>query len=246
MADTTPPTPNPNPDPTPTPPAKTKRAPRAPVSKELLDELQLVAAVVAAAGKAGHAALLAKREITPELVADLQSDLAAAQALAGQVPGKAAAKTGATGTEAELRDALVERLQEVQKAVKQKTVRRKDEALLKRYLVGKQLYNSRTALEQAADSFLENLKTDTLPGIDADTVAGIRAALDDYRGGQTEQTEAKSDATKARTTLEAAVADLALRRREIQLAADAAWPASKAANAATRREFGLPADKAMK
>jgi hypothetical protein len=31
------------------------------VSKELLDELQLVAAVVAAAGKAGHAALLAKR-----------------------------------------------------------------------------------------------------------------------------------------------------------------------------------------
>jgi len=36
------------------------------------------------------------------------------------------------------------------------------------------------------------------------------------------------------------------RRREIQFAADAQWPASNPANAGIRREFRLPPDKAMK
>ena len=168
-----------------------------------------------------------------------------AQALAGQTPGKTAAKQGVTGTEAELKDALVERLQEVQKAAKQKSVRTGDKTLPKKYGIGGKFSSSRALLEQAADSFLENLKTDTLPGIDAAAVTAIKDALAAYRQVQADQTGAQSGATTGRTGLEAAVAAIARRRREIQLAADAAWPASKKTNAGIRVEFGLPADKAL-
>ena len=53
-------------------------------------------------------------------------------------------------------------------------------------------------------------------------------------------------ATTARATLEAAVKSIIARRREIQFAADAQWPASNPANAGIRREFRLSPDKAMK
>lgn len=112
--------------------------------------------------------------------------------------------------------------------------------------MGTKFSSSRKLLDQAAVSFLENLKTDTLPGIDADSVAGIEAALTAYRAVQADQTGAQSGATTGRSALETAVAALARRRREIQFAADAAWPAGKPGNAAIRREFGLPPDKALK
>ena len=54
------------------------------------------------------------------------------------------------------------------------------------------------------------------------------------------------DATTARATLEAAVKSIIARRREIQFAADAKWPAGNPANAGIRREFRLSPDKAMK
>ena len=54
------------------------------------------------------------------------------------------------------------------------------------------------------------------------------------------------DATTARPTLEAAVKSIIARRREIQFAADAQWPAGNPANAGIRREFRLSPDKAMK
>jgi hypothetical protein len=233
------------PAPAPVPPAKAKAA-RSPISKELLAELQLATAVAAAAVKADYATQLAKRDIAADYVAELQADIAAAQTLAGQTVGKTAAKQGVTSTEAELKDTLVERLQEVQKAAKQKSVRTGDKTLPKKYGIGSKFSSSRALLEQTADSFLENLKTDTLPGIDAAAVTAIKDALADYRQVQAEQTGAKSGATTGRAGLEAAVAAIARRRREIQLAADAAWPASKKANAGIRGEFGLPPDKALK
>ena len=54
------------------------------------------------------------------------------------------------------------------------------------------------------------------------------------------------DATTARASLEAAVKSIIARRREIQFAADAQWPAGNPANAGIRREFRLSPDKAMK
>jgi hypothetical protein len=54
------------------------------------------------------------------------------------------------------------------------------------------------------------------------------------------------DATTPRATLEAAVKSIIARRREIQFAADAQWPAGDPANAGIRREFRLSPDKAMK
>ncbi len=240
MPETTPTTP------APVPPAKPKSGPRAPVNQAHLAEFQLASAVVAAALKAGYAPQLAKRDIAADYVAELQADIEAAQSLAGQAVGKTAAKQGATNNEAELKDALVERLQEVQKAAKQKGTRTGDDLLPRKYGVGTKFTSSRDLLEQAATSFLENLKTDTLPGIDAAAVTAIKDALAAYRQVQADQSGAQSGATTGRAGLEAAVAAIARRRREIQLAADAAWPAGKKANAGLRAEFGLPADKALK
>lgn len=53
---------------------------------------------------------------------------------------------------------------------------------------------------------------------------------------------AQGDATTARAHLEEQIAD---RRREIQYAADAQWPAGANGNAGIRGEFQIPLDKAL-
>ena len=49
-----------------------------------------------------------------------------------------------------------------------------------------------------------------------------------------------------RRQVEAAVADIVTKRREIQFAADADWPHTAPANAGIRAEFQLPPDRVMK
>lgn len=49
-----------------------------------------------------------------------------------------------------------------------------------------------------------------------------------------------------RKQVEAAVADIVVKRREIQFTAGAAWPHTNPANAGFRMEFQLPADRVMK
>ena len=53
---------------------------------------------------------------------------------------------------------------------------------------------------------------------------------------------AQGDATTARAHLEEQIAD---RRREIQYAADAQWPAGANGNAGIRGEFQIPLDRAL-
>ena len=50
----------------------------------------------------------------------------------------------------------------------------------------------------------------------------------------------------ARRQLEAAIADIVSRRREIQFAADAEWPHTDSSNAGIRAEFQLPSDRVVK
>jgi len=60
------------------------------------------------------------------------------------------------------------------------------------------------------------------------------------------QTGAQGDATGWRKQVEATVADIVTKRREIQFAADAEWPHTDPANAGIRAEFQLPPDRVMK
>ncbi len=101
-------------------------------------------------------------------------------------------------------------------------------------------------MEQTANNFQAGLATDKLPGIGQDDIKALRQALEAYAKVQTDQTSAQSGATPERVNLETAVADIAGRRREIQLAADAVWPPDNKANAGIRKEFFLPPYKAFK
>ena len=87
---------------------------------------------------------------------------------------------------------------------------------------------------------------DGLPGVTAAKITGLQTALDDYKAVQGDQTGAQGDATKSRKLVEAAVADIIAKRREIQFAAEAEWPCTDPANAGIRAEFKLPRDRVMK
>lgn len=199
-----------------------------------------------AALKAAYAPPLAKRDITAAFLTTLQTDIGTARTLAGGAVQKSTAKVGVTKSETDLKTALVALLQGVQKAAKQKSTRTGDKTLLKTYAVGQKFYSNRAVLEQTATNFLSSLPAAALPGIDPDAIANIQQALADYKQVQTDQTGAQSGATTDRANLDTAVADIARRRREIQLAADAEWPHTNKVNAGIRAEFKLPPGKALK
>ena len=56
------------------------------------------------------------------------------------------------------------------------------------------------------------------------------------------QTQAQSDATTARTALDAMVKAITDKSIAVQYAGDAEWPYTNKANAGIRREFFLPVD----
>ena len=127
-------------------------------------------------------------------------------------------------------------------AAKQK-YSRTAKAQMKDYFVGEKLETSRATLVQAADSVAEKLKTDTLPGINAAKVANLKTLREAYVGANAAQSDAQSKASRERDSIEADVKSITDRRAQIQLAAEAQWPASSTSNAPVRREFQLPPDR---
>jgi hypothetical protein len=234
------PTPTPTPDPTPSP----KRS-RSDINQEWIGELTNSEQIAAAAQKPAYAPTLAEGDIDAAKVTAFAKAVSDAQKLAGTATQKTTSKKGMTESEAELMGNLVELIKEVQKRAKQK-YEAKNPTVLKDYAVGGKWYNSRALLEQTATNILGKLAADTLPGISAAKVATLQKALDDYKQVQTDQTGGQADATTDRANLEKAIKDIIVRRREIQFAADAAWPHTNKTNAGIRTEFKLPADKAMK
>ena len=63
---------------------------------------------------------------------------------------------------------------------------------------------------------------------------------------QTAQSGDQSGATTSRSQLEAKVKEVADKRRQLQYAADAAWPATKKVNAGVLTEFKIPPNRALK
>jgi hypothetical protein len=237
------PDPIPTPTPTPAPTPKAKRD-HSPINQEWIKELNDSEQIAAAAQKPAYAPTLAEGDIDAAKVTAFAKAVSDAQKLAGTATQKTTSKVGVTNREAELMGNLVELIQEVQKRAKQK-YEAKNPTVLKDYAVGGKWYNTRTILEQTATNILGKLAADTLPGIDAAKVAALQKALNDYKQVQTDQIGGQADATTDRANLEVAVKDIVARRREIQFAADAAWPHTNKANAGIRTEFKLPTDRAL-
>lgn len=231
---TTPPAPG-------TEPAKNKR------KREVLNQAQIKSLTKAeqictCALKAAYAAALTAREITEAFVTNLQGDINDAREASTLAVQNTTSKQTATGTESTAQENLRKALQEVQTAAKQKYART-DRTQLLDYYVGTRIDANRAQLEQISQAIITKLGSDTLPGITSAKVTNLVTLRQDYIEANATQGSAQSSATLTRTQLEAAVQSITNRRVTIQLAAEAEWPHTDAANVAVRKEFALPADK---
>lgn len=248
----------PDPIPTPTPaPAPASKTPgkHGEINQDWLDEFTTAEAILAAAKPADRAAKLAEGGIDAAKTAALTQAIAAARKLAGQAVQSTSGKHIITGNEDDLKKELLKQIQYIQTRARQK-YDATEPGRLPDFGINRQISNSRSLLEQAATNILLKLNgnpaavppvpPDVLPGVTPDKIAALQQALQDYQDVEGDQSGAQGDATTARRQVEAAVADIVTKRREIQFAADADWPHTDPANAGIRAEFQLPPDRVMK
>jgi hypothetical protein len=235
------------PTPESTPPAdtaKTKRS-RSLINTAQAAELTLAGELASTAAKPAYAATLADEEIDAAFITALRAKIAEAETLVAGAGDKTAAKKTTTGNEEGLKKTLLELIGKVQARAKRKYPKAGDPQRGK-YYIGEHLATSRTLLETAAQAIITALASDTLPGMKPADVPALQAALAAYKAVQTTQAGDQSGATTARSQLETKVKEVGELRRQIQYAADAAWPSTKKVNAGVRTEFKLSPDRAFK
>jgi hypothetical protein len=229
-------------DPTPTP----TPAPKTPKTHGLLDKHQLVeiSKTTTIYGIASDPATLAKIQdsmvITPAFMTQLGTDLQAAGQYTG---GVTQAKTDAkmdTGAETPAKKSLLDKIHYIQSKAKLKYAGNK--SVLPEYGIGQNITISRPALETAAGNILNKLKTDTLPKVTAQHSTDLQTALTAYQQTKVTQVAGKADATDQHTSLSQMVESLAVRRRQLQHAADGEFPYNDPASAGMRQKFDLPSD----
>lgn len=205
-------------------------------------------ALLAAARRPEYAAALATREITTSVVDHFASAVAACRALIAEIEQHSATKISLTQTESTARTTLLDLFTEVQSAAAQRFA--EDPAQKPRlavYSVGKGIRRmTRPVLEQAAETALVALTTDTLPGITPEKKTAFASALTAWKASDTAQTASVSDKGQKRLELDTKLEELAQTRRTILRAADAQWPAHNTANRPIRTEFGLPKTRSFK
>lgn len=244
----------PTPDPAPAP-AKTKRT-RSTLNKEYLAEVTAARAVADAALDQAHTAALVDVDFDATLPAQVHTLASQLEAALGTLAGSRAGKKQTTDEEAAARESLLAVIAPIQTAAKRKY---KGTSIEQRgaYFIGgpKQLVNC--TLEEvltAARAIHARLSpgannappVDTLPGIKPlgriKDLSDAIAAYEAKSAAQSAQTQAASEDLEAIATQ---TDQLATIRREIQLAADQAWPWRTPGVKTTRKAFGLPEDRPM-
>src|SRR5260221_7659546 len=112
------------PDPTPTPAPAPTPAPkhdRSRINQEWIDDLNYAAQVVATAQKAAYAPAMTKGEITADKLGALATDIKNAQQLASQAVQQTTGKQIITGTEEDLKTALMEAIKKCRSAPSKNT-----------------------------------------------------------------------------------------------------------------------------
>ena len=180
---------------------------------------------------------------TEAAIQALLADCAKVRGFASQAIQKTTEKTVATGQEQSAEGRLVAKLQYFQKRARRKYARSATPEVLRDYFIGSRLEGNQSNLSQYAQSILDKLATDTLPGVsDADKMelTDLLAAFEssgDAQGG------AQSGATNLRRERDKLMASIMDRRMEFQFTADAEFPHQDPANEGTRGEFYLPANR---
>ena len=246
--------PAPTPTPTPAPAPKTK-GPRGDTNQQIVDELTNAKAVATAAvdpaNTAGLAAVDLDATLPPKitaLAAKITGDLA-------KLKTSRVAKKTATAQETAARDSLIAVLAPIQTAAKRK-FKGADATQRDAYYIGDNL-GSQTLDDVliAAGNVLARLTPgknntppqDVLPGIKADgAIKDLADAIAEYGDDNAEQSDQQKEASGTLEAIWADVDTLAGYRREVQLAADQAWPWRTAGVATLRKTFLLPANQPLK
>ena len=243
MPETTPTTPTTATTQTPPPADAAKaKATRGDVNQSILADIKLAEDVAAAAQDAGHAAKLAEEDLPATAATDLLALAKAARDLVGRVVTAKNDKLAATQAEAEALDTLMTALRDLQQRAKRKFD--KGDPKLAAYCIGKTNFGrDRETLEQDAENIIKLATADALPGLKPDKLAAAGRRLTAWKKADKAQGKAGEDQGKALGELETKVADVNAKRRDIQLAADTAWPHTDKANTPVRRAFKLPANQ---
>lgn len=198
-------------EPTPPPPSEPPVPPAVPKqSRGLLNQAQLDALtkaeqVVLAALKPPYAAKLTTGGIEGAFVLLVQTDCGLARKKGGDAVQGTTGKESATATEAAAQKALVKAIQTIQSRARQKYFFSDPDALTAYYIGTDRIDANRVMLEQVSQAIIDKLVTDTLPGVTAAQKTALAELRQDYIDANTAQTGAQSDATSARTDLEAMI-----------------------------------------
>jgi hypothetical protein len=233
-------------DPTPAPAPKDGKTPK---SHGLLDKHQLaeISRTNTIYGVASDPATLAKIQddqiITPAFMTQLGTDLQGMSQYTGGAAQAALDSKLDTGGEVTAKKSLLDKIHYIQSKARMKYPAQHPARA--EYSIGSNIDISRPALETAAGTVLNKLKTDTLPKITSQHSTDLQAALTAYQKSKVTQVGGKGDAKDTRTQLAQMVESLAVRRRQLQHAADGEFPYTDPASAGMRKKFDLPPDRPL-
>lgn len=215
---------------------KTPRA-KAAVSVVTVGNLQKTETLIAVAGREPYGDALDPFGVTAAFLSTLTADLARCRSLFGLAVDDTALRPSQTRTEAEAKDALIVLIQKAQSAALIETAGRPAPG----WYIGTELsVASRGMLEQVAVALAGKLDAHVPKGLPEGAAAQLRAALAALQTADATQGATLTTAKQKRAAANALYATIQDRRFQILLAADAAYPSRKKANAAIRADFGIP------
>ncbi len=247
--ETTPPTP----PATPTPPKPNRE--RGIANRDYLDEVANSRKVAATTTDPAHTGPLVTVEFDTTLPTQINTLANLIEADLGKLAGERAGKETMTEQEKTARDNLMAVLQPIQTAAKRKfageTQKLREAYYIATGLSGgtldEVLTASRSVVARLSPGDGNAPPQDMLPGITAaGRIKELADAITTYGGKDKAQAEKQTEAGKLLEAIKANVPKLAKLRRQVQLAADQAWPWRTPGVATIRKAFLLSPDRPMK
>jgi hypothetical protein len=226
----------------PAPEPKARRA-RGAFNKSQLIELNKATLVAHQALKTAHIGKLTEEGKDVAFVNALVAKILSAGQHGTGAVGCSAERVSMTVSSAAAKKKLVQRLRQIQAKAKLK-YQFDDPAKLRSYLVGEPIASSRAMLEQSAQTILKKANDERPGGIDTTFIIAGEGERTEYVNSKTKQRDKQAEARAERTQRDGFVASVKRARIELQLAADAAWPAGVVENAAVRVLFFLKPNRA--
>lgn len=198
--------------------------------------------VCTTAQRAEYAPVLEGQGINAAFVTALIGDISLAYGHGNTALDCTAARKDAVREEAATGDTLLGSLRTIQAAARQQHLPEHPDQV-KGYLIGENLDASRPILEGASQAIIAKASQERPPGVDTDFINRVQAERTAYLATNGAQTHEQGRAKQARAQRAELIESIKGRRKKIQYAADAAWPARRTDSTQARAHFQLPATR---